>query len=40
VPQETFYYEVFNQPNVELVDIKETPIQAITPNGIRTSEKE
>jgi cation diffusion facilitator CzcD-associated flavoprotein CzcO len=40
VPQETFYYEVFNQPNVELVDIKETPIKEITPTGIRTSEKD
>ncbi len=39
VPQETFYYEVFNQPNVELVDIQETPIERITETGIQTSAK-
>ena len=33
VPLETRYYEVYNQPNVRLVDIKETPIERITPNG-------
>ena len=37
VPMETRYYEVYNQDNVELVDIKETPIARITPEGIRTS---
>jgi cation diffusion facilitator CzcD-associated flavoprotein CzcO len=37
VPLETRYYEVYNQPNVTLVDIKETPIERITPTGIRTS---
>ncbi len=37
VPLETRYYEVYNQPNVELVDIRETPIERITPAGIRTS---
>jgi cation diffusion facilitator CzcD-associated flavoprotein CzcO len=37
VPLETRYYEVYNQPNVELVDIKETPIERITPAGIQTS---
>ena len=40
LPLETFYYEVYNQDNVELVDIKETPIERITPEGIKTSEKE
>jgi cation diffusion facilitator CzcD-associated flavoprotein CzcO len=39
LPLETFYYEVYNQDNVELVDIKETPIERITPDGIKTSEK-
>ena len=38
VPLETKYYEVYNQPNVELVDIKETPIERITPKGIKTSD--
>ena len=37
VPLETRYYEVYNQPNVELVDISETPIERITPNGIQTT---
>jgi cation diffusion facilitator CzcD-associated flavoprotein CzcO len=40
VPQETHYYEVFNQPNVTLVDSKATPIECITPTGIKTSEAE
>ena len=40
VPMETRYYEVYNQPNVELVDIKETPIERITRTGIKTSERE
>lgn len=40
LPLETFYYEVYNRDNVELVDIKETPIERITPEGIRTSERD
>ena len=40
VPLETRYYEVYNQDNVELVDITETPIEAITPDGIRTSDRD
>jgi cation diffusion facilitator CzcD-associated flavoprotein CzcO len=40
VPLETKYYEVYNQPNVRLVDIKETPIERITPTGIKTSDAE
>jgi cation diffusion facilitator CzcD-associated flavoprotein CzcO len=40
VPMESGYYEVYNQPNVELVDINETPIERITPKGIRTSDRE
>ena len=38
VPLETKYYEVYNQDNVRLVDIKETPIERITPTGIKTSD--
>jgi cation diffusion facilitator CzcD-associated flavoprotein CzcO len=34
VPLETRYYEVYNQPNVSLVDIRETPIERITPTGL------
>ncbi len=37
VPLETRYFEVYNQPNVRLVDLRETPIERITPTGIRTS---
>ena len=40
LPLETLYFEVYNQDNVELVDIKETPIERITPAGIKTSAKE
>jgi cation diffusion facilitator CzcD-associated flavoprotein CzcO len=40
VPMETRYYEVYNQENVCLVDISETPIEEITPSGIRTSRQE
>jgi cation diffusion facilitator CzcD-associated flavoprotein CzcO len=40
LPLETFYYEVYNRDNVELVDINETPIERITPEGIKTSTKE
>ncbi len=35
VPLETNYYEVYNQDNVLLVDIKDTPIERITPKGLR-----
>ncbi|MCS3447707.1 MULTISPECIES: flavin-containing monooxygenase [Bradyrhizobium] len=40
LPLETFYYEVYNRDNVELVDIKETPIERVTPEGIRTTDKD
>ncbi len=40
VPLESGYFEVYNRPNVELVDITETPIQRITPTGIKTSDNE
>ncbi|OCK81840.1 cyclohexanone monooxygenase [Lepidopterella palustris CBS 459.81] len=32
------YYEQFNRPNVEIVDIKQNPIVEITPKGIRTED--
>lgn len=38
VPMETNYYEVYNQDNVLLVDVSETPIERVTSSGIRTSE--
>jgi cation diffusion facilitator CzcD-associated flavoprotein CzcO len=40
LPLETFYYEVYNRNNVELVDLTETPIERITPEGIKTSDRE
>lgn len=40
VPLESGYYEVYNQPNVTLVDLNETPIERITPTGIKTSNTE
>ena len=40
VPLETGYYEVYNQDNVRLVDLNETPIEAVTELGIRTSQEE
>jgi cation diffusion facilitator CzcD-associated flavoprotein CzcO len=40
VPLESGYFEVYNQPNVKLVDINETPIERITPTGLKTSDAE
>lgn len=40
IPLETTYYDVFNQDNVHLVDLRETPLQRITKKGIETSEGE
>ncbi len=37
VPLESGYYEVFNQPHVELVDLRETPIVEVTESGITTT---
>ncbi|KAJ9625978.1 hypothetical protein H2204_010277 [Knufia peltigerae] len=33
------YYEIYNQDNVELVNIKKNPIIEITPTGVTTAEK-
>jgi len=38
VPLESGYYEVYNQPNVKLVDLGQTPIERITATGLRTSD--
>ena len=40
VPMETDYYEVYNQDNVLLVDLNETPIEKITADGIQCSDQE
>jgi len=34
---DTDYYATFNQPHVTLVDLRKTPIEAITPAGVRTT---
>jgi cation diffusion facilitator CzcD-associated flavoprotein CzcO len=31
------FYDIFNQTNVDLVDLRESPIQKITPTGLETS---
>ena len=38
VPLETNYYEVYNQDNVTLVDLMETPIERVTETGIKTND--
>ena len=40
VPMETHYYEAYNRDNVHLVDINDTPIERVTPAGIKTSDRE
>ncbi|MDE0873151.1 MAG: NAD(P)/FAD-dependent oxidoreductase [Acidimicrobiales bacterium] len=40
VPMETSYYEVYNQDNVLLVDVNETPIEKVTIDGIQCSDQE
>ncbi len=40
VPMETKYYEVYNQDNVHLVDVGETPIERITPKGVQVGDTE
>lgn len=34
------YYEAYNRDNVDLVSVKKTPIQEITPRGIRVGDQE
>jgi cation diffusion facilitator CzcD-associated flavoprotein CzcO len=36
IPMETNYYEAYNRENVHLVDVKEDPIEAVTPTGLKT----
>ena len=40
LPCESGYYEVYNQDNVLLVDVREAPIQLITPKGVKTTDAE
>ena len=37
---DTNYFDTYNRENVELVDIRHSPIQEITPKGIRTEDDE
>ncbi len=34
---DTDYFETYNRANVELIDLRSTPIEAITPKGVRTT---
>ena len=38
LPCESGYYEVYNQDNVLLVDVKKAPIRRITPAGVQTAD--
>ena len=40
IPLETGYYEAYNRDNVLLVDVREAPIERITPTGIKTRDAE
>ena len=40
LPCESGYYEVYKQDNVLLVDVREAPIERITPTGIKTRDEE
>ena len=40
LPCESGYYEVYNQDNVLLVDVREAPIEQITPKGGKTRDEE
>ncbi|GAA4756471.1 flavin-containing monooxygenase [Actinomycetospora chibensis] len=39
-PLENGYYETYNRENVTLVDVNRSPIEAITPAGVRTADGE
>ncbi len=40
LPLDTGYHETFNRDNVTLVDVRNAPIEAITPTGLRTRDAE
>jgi len=39
LPLDAGYFETYNRDNVELVDLRESPIEAIVPEGIRTAKQ-
>ena len=40
IPLETNYYEAYNRDNVRLVDVREAPIERISPKGVKTRDAE
>ena len=40
VPLETSYYDAFNRDNVHLIDVKATPIERFTENGLQVGDTE
>jgi cation diffusion facilitator CzcD-associated flavoprotein CzcO len=40
IPLSAGYYEAYNQPNVLLIDVREAPIERITPKGVQTADGE
>ena len=40
IPLESGYYEAYNRDNVLLVDVREAPIERITPTGLKTRDAE
>ena len=40
IPLETHYYEAYNQDNVKLVDVRQAPIERISPQGVKTQDAE
>ncbi len=39
-PIDTDYYDTFNRDNVSLIDVRKAPIEAITPDGVKTADGE
>jgi cation diffusion facilitator CzcD-associated flavoprotein CzcO len=37
---EQHYFEAYNQPNVGIVDLHESPIERVTPQGVKTKDRE
>ena len=37
---EQHYFEAYNQPNVEIVDLLESPIERVTPTGVKMKDRE
>jgi acetone monooxygenase len=38
VPLDTNYLEAYHRPNVEIVDVKASPIERVTPEGVQTAD--